>query len=178
MTSTKDLAAKWNVTSQAINRYRRKAEEEFNRSIGTPDRLDARIIIYTPEEVAIIEHFIPSKPTPVQVVTESLEPQSSLLPTTYQSRGHQAIQMPAFRLATAHTQQAHAATKESALAVKGTMANLMTSIRAEFKTLGKVVGSEAAAGFVEGFQEEVGQGVGEFSNGIGISPAPINPAQA
>jgi len=171
MTSTKDLAAKWNVTPQAINRYRRKAEEEFKRSIGTADRLDARIIIYTSEEVAMIEHFIPPKLTTVQVVTEPLEPQSSLFPITYQSSGHAAIQMPAFRLAAADTRQAHAATKESALAVKGTMANLMTSIRAEFKTLGKVVGSEAAAGFAEGFQEEVGQGVGEFSNGIGINPA-------
>jgi hypothetical protein len=142
MTSTKDLAAKWNVTPQAINRYRRKAEEEFKRAIGTADRLDARIIIYTPEEVAMIEQFILPKPATVQVMTEPLEPQSSLLPITYPSSGHAAIQIPAFRLAAADTRQAHA-----------------------------VVGSEAAAGFAEGFQEEVGQGMGEFSNGIGIHPA-------
>lgn len=61
MQTTQEIADEIGCTVQAVNKARRKAEQEHNLKLGTPDPRDKRVIRFAPQEKALILNFAPSK---------------------------------------------------------------------------------------------------------------------
>lgn len=62
--STADLATAQGVTVQAINRWKKKAEQKAERMFGKSSELDARVIVFSELEVKLILECGPkSKPS-------------------------------------------------------------------------------------------------------------------
>ena len=55
--TTREIAQRLGVTTQAVNRWRRKAEKKYETDLGRQSEADARIIIFNPDEVTAIEEF-------------------------------------------------------------------------------------------------------------------------
>lgn len=71
MQTTQELAGAVGCTVQAINKARRKAEQEYNLKLGTPDPRDKRVTRFAPQEVALILKFAPTKKQSSETVSET-----------------------------------------------------------------------------------------------------------
>lgn len=61
MQTTQEIAAELGCSVQAINKARRKAEQEYNLKLGTPSQRDKRVVFFVAQEKALILKFAPIK---------------------------------------------------------------------------------------------------------------------
>jgi hypothetical protein len=59
MPSTADIAKRLGCTVQAVNKYRRRVEDEVGQSLGRPDPSDRRRVIFTDDEAEQISAMAP-----------------------------------------------------------------------------------------------------------------------
>ena len=62
MYSTAEIAKRLGCTVQAVNKYRRKAEKQGGKPLGTPDPTDGRRTLYSEDEVSQIAEMAPKIP--------------------------------------------------------------------------------------------------------------------
>lgn len=62
MYSTAEIAKRLGCTVQAVNKYRRKVEQQIEKPLGTPDPTDGRRTLYSEDEVSQIAEMAPKIP--------------------------------------------------------------------------------------------------------------------
>ena len=86
--STADLANVHGVTVQAVNRWRLKAEQKAERVFGIRSEQDARVIVFSEQEVVLILECAPTvmakqaSPTPIEAEVVDAGEVTALVPLT------------------------------------------------------------------------------------------------
>lgn len=73
MYSTADIAKRLGCTVQAVNKYRRKVENQIGKRLGNPDPTDGRRTLYSENEVSQIAAMAPKVPVTPTIDEDFME---------------------------------------------------------------------------------------------------------